>query len=168
MRKKNFYAVALALATACATFVGCKDYDSDIKNLQTQIDANAAAIAALKQAIANGSTITGVSPTADGYKITFSDGSSIDLANGKEGAQGLTGPQGPVGEAGKEAPVPQLRVNAAENREMSVDGGATWAELKDATGNSIADAKTYVADYVEIDENGYIVIAIKPLRSNTT
>lgn len=152
------------MLTACTTFVGCKDYDSDIKNLQTQIDANKSAIEALQQAIANGSTITGVVPTADGYRITFSDGSSIDLTNGRDGQngqQGLTGPQGPVGEAGKDAPVPQLRVNAARNWEMSVDGGTTWAELKDVAGNSIADAKAYVNDYVKIDENGYIVIGDK-------
>ncbi|MCC8062741.1 MAG: DUF4988 domain-containing protein [Rikenellaceae bacterium] len=156
MRKKKLYAVALA--AACAAFAGCKDYDSDIKNLQTQINANADAIAALQQAIAKGVMITGVTPGADGYKITFSDGTSVDLSNGKDGQQGLTGPQG---EAGKDAPVPQLRVNAAKNWEMSVDGGNTWAELKDADGNSIADAKTYVADYVKIDESGYIVIGDK-------
>lgn len=162
MRKTKLY--AMALAAACAAFAGCKDYDSDIKNLQTQIDANADAIAALRQAIAKGVMITGVTPGTDGYKIAFSDGTSIDLSNGRDGqdgGQGLIGPQGPVGEAGKDAPVPQLRVNAARNWEMSVDGGTTWAELKDADGNSIADAKTYVTDYVKIDESGYIVIGDK-------
>lgn len=162
--QKNFYAAALAIIAGCAAFIGCKDYDSDIRNLQEQIDVNKDAIAALQQAIAKGSTITGVTPGADGYKITFSDGTSIDLTNGKDGKdgqQGLVGPQGPVGEPGKDAPVPQLRVNDAKNWEMSTDGGTTWAELKDAAGNSIADAKTYVADYVKIDENGYIVIGDK-------
>lgn len=144
--KKNFYAVALAMVTACATFVGCKDYDSDIKNLQTQIDANKSAIEALEQAIAKGVTISGIEKKSDGYTIKFSDGSTVDLANGKDGV------------AGNDAPVPQLRVNAAKNWEMSTDGGATWAELKDVTGNSIAEAKSYVADYIKIDADGYIVI----------
>lgn len=150
--KKNFYAVALAMLTACTTFVGCKDYDSDIKNLQTQIDANKSAIEALQQAIAKGVTISGIEKKSDGYTIKFSDGSTVDLANGKDGVDGTDG---------KDAPVPQLRVNAAKNWEMSADGGATWAELKDAAGNSIADAKAYVDDYVKIDESGYLVIGDK-------
>lgn len=150
--KKNFYAAALVLATACTAFVGCKDYDSDIKNLQTQIDANKSAIEALQQAIAKGVTISGIDKKSDGYAIRFSDGSTVELANGKDGAAGLNG---------KDAPVPQLRVNAAKNWEMSTDGGTTWAEVKDAAGSSIADAKTYVDDYVKIDENGYLVIGDK-------
>ena len=152
--KKNFYAVALAMVTACTTFVGCKDYDSDIKNLQTQIDANKSAIEALRQAIAKGVTISGIEKKSDGYTIKFSDGSTVDLANGKDGVDGTDG---------KNAPVPQLRVNAAKNWEMSADGGATWAELKDAAGNSIADAKAYVDDYVKIDESGYLVIGDKTI-----
>lgn len=179
MRKKTIYAVALAMIAECATFTGCKDYDSDIRNLQEQIDANADAIAALQSAIAKGTVITEVKTETDGYKIIFSDGTSIDLTNGKDGQQGpagpagtagkdgqdgqqgLTGPQGPAGAAGKNAPVPQLRVNEDKNWEMSADGGTTWEELKDAAGNSIADAKTYVADYVKIDDGGYIVIGDK-------
>ena len=31
-----------ALALSTVTYVGCKDYDDDIDNLQTQIDANKA------------------------------------------------------------------------------------------------------------------------------
>ena len=40
--KKNFVRVMLfgALTLATVTYVGCKDYDDDIDNLQTQIDAN--------------------------------------------------------------------------------------------------------------------------------
>lgn len=146
------------MLTACTTFVGCKDYDSDIKNLQTQIDANKSAIEALQQAIAKGVTISGIEKKSDGYTIKFSDGSAVELTNGKDGQNGQ---QGPAGETGKDAPVPQLRVNAAGNWEMSADGGATWAELKDVAGNSIADAKAYVNDYVKIDESGYLVIGDK-------
>ena len=47
--KKKFVRVMLfgALALATVTYVGCKDYDDDIDNLQTQIDANAAGLAEL-------------------------------------------------------------------------------------------------------------------------
>ncbi|MCD7789143.1 MAG: hypothetical protein LUH55_01005, partial [Bacteroides thetaiotaomicron] len=37
-----------ALALSTVTYVGCKDYDDDIDNLQTQIDANKASIADLQ------------------------------------------------------------------------------------------------------------------------
>ena len=43
-KKRNFAKMALLGALLCGlaspTFVGCKDYDDDIKELQEQIDAN--------------------------------------------------------------------------------------------------------------------------------
>ena len=46
-KKRNFAKMALLSALLCGlaspTFVGCKDYDDDIKDLQEQIDANKSA-----------------------------------------------------------------------------------------------------------------------------
>ena len=46
-KKRNFAKLALLGALLCGlaspTFVGCKDYDDDIKDLQEQIDANKSA-----------------------------------------------------------------------------------------------------------------------------
>ena len=49
--KRKFVKVMFfgALALSTVTYVGCKDYDDDIDNLQTQIDANKASIAELQK-----------------------------------------------------------------------------------------------------------------------
>lgn len=146
MKKQTLSMLMLALAFAGATLVGCKDYDSDIQDLQTQITDNKAAIAELQGAMGKGVTIAKMEKTADGYKLTMSDGKSMEIKNGTNGTNAVA---------------PELRVNDAKNWEMSTDGGATWAELKDATGASIADAKTFVTDYIKINADGYIVIGDK-------
>ncbi|MFR6543251.1 MAG: hypothetical protein ACLUPL_11995, partial [Butyricimonas virosa] len=56
-KKRNFAKLALLSALLCGlaspTFVGCKDYDDDIKDLQEQVDANKTLIASIQEAIAN-------------------------------------------------------------------------------------------------------------------
>ena len=51
--KRKFVKVMFfgALALSTVTYVGCKDYDDDIDNLQTQIDANKASIADLQKMV---------------------------------------------------------------------------------------------------------------------
>ena len=138
------------MLSTVAFLSGCsKNYDTEIDNLQKQITDNKTAIDALKTAMAKGTMITKVEKTDNGYKLTMSDNTVLTLQNGENGTNG------------KDAPVPQLRVNAAKNWEMSTDGGATWAEVKDADGNPIADAKSFVLNYVKIDANGYLVIGDK-------
>ena len=76
--KKNFVRVMLfgALALATVTYVGCKDYDDDIDNLQTQIDANKAGIATLQAKVDDGKWVTDVTDIEGGFKITFNNGDS--------------------------------------------------------------------------------------------
>ena len=54
--KRKFVKVMFfgALALSTVTYVGCKDYDDDIDNLQTQIDANKADIAKLQSFVKEG------------------------------------------------------------------------------------------------------------------
>ena len=54
--KRKFVKVMFfgALALSTVTYVGCKDYDDDIDNLQTQIDANKASIAELQNFVKEG------------------------------------------------------------------------------------------------------------------
>lgn len=134
-----------------ASFVGCtqKDYGSEIESLQKQITDNKTAIGLLQQAMAKGQMITKVETVATGYKLTMSDGSLLNLTNGKEGVNG------------KDAPAAKLRVNTAKNWEVSTDNGTTWNEVKDADGNSIADAKTFVQNYVKINADGKLVLGDK-------
>lgn len=72
--------------------------------------------------------------TLDGDWLLDSDGKMV-RAEGLDGEDGATGPQGPQGEPGKDAVVPQLKI---ENGYwyISYDGGQTWADepLGPATG----------------------------------
>ena len=71
--KRKFVKVMFfgALALSTVTYVGCKDYDDDIDNLQTQIDANKASIAELQNFVKEGKWVTAVETITDGFKITF-------------------------------------------------------------------------------------------------
>lgn len=92
-----FGALSLAVSTAVTS---CKDYDDDIDNLQTQIDANKASIADLQKFVNEGKWVKGVESVTGGFKITFSDGQSYTVVNGKDGAKGETGAQGVAGKDG--------------------------------------------------------------------
>ena len=73
-----------ALALSTVTYVGCKDYDDDIDNLQTQSDANKASIAELQNFVKEGKWVTNVEQITDGFKITFNDNKSYSITSGKD------------------------------------------------------------------------------------
>ena len=78
MRKKYLSALlfgALLFASA-GTFTSCKDYDDDINNLQSQIDANADAIETLQGLVDQGDYVTNVEKTAEGLVVTFKEAGS--------------------------------------------------------------------------------------------
>lgn len=100
-----FGALSLAVSTAVTS---CKDYDDDIDNLQTQIDANKASIADLQKFVNEGKWVKGVESVTGGFKITFSDGQSYTVVNGKDGAKGETGATGAQGVAGKDGYSPYI------------------------------------------------------------
>ena len=84
--KRKFVKVMFfgALALSTVTYVGCKDYDDDIGNLQTQIDANKASIAELQNFVKEGKWVTNVEQITDGFKITFNDNKSYSITSGKD------------------------------------------------------------------------------------
>ena len=84
--KRKFVKVMFfgALALSTVTYVGCKDYDDDIDNLQTQIDANKADIAKLQSFVKEGKWVTNVEDITGGFKITFNDNKSYSITNGKD------------------------------------------------------------------------------------
>ncbi len=97
--RKNFVRVmlfgAFTLVTA-TSFVGCKDYDDDISNLQAQIDANKNAIETIKTKLDGGQWISKVESTSTGIKITLGSGTTYDITNGKDGNAGAAGKAGSV------------------------------------------------------------------------
>ena len=84
--KRKFVKVMFfgALALSTVTYVGCKDYDDDIDNLQTQIEANKASIAELQNFVKEGKWVTNVEQITDGFKITFNDNKSYSITSGKD------------------------------------------------------------------------------------
>ena len=91
--KRKFVKVMFfgALALSTVTYVGCKDYDDDIDNLQTQIDAVKVSLEELQTKVNSGSVITNVVKEENGITVTLSDGKSYVLTNGKDGADGKNG-----------------------------------------------------------------------------
>ena len=110
MRKKYLSALlfgALLFASA-GTFTSCKDYDDDISNLQGQVDGIKADLDDLQAQISAGKWITNVAAISGGFTVTFSDGQSFDIVNGKDGADGANGADGAPGAAG--APGTQITI----------------------------------------------------------
>lgn len=98
-KKRNFLKVTflsvLFCVIGCSTFVSCKDYDDDIKNLQEQIDNNKDVLAKLQDLVNKGAVVTKVeSDEAGGIYLTLSDGSKHHIAKGEQGVEGLPGTTG--------------------------------------------------------------------------
>ncbi|MCM1255862.1 MAG: PL29 family lyase N-terminal domain-containing protein [Duncaniella sp.] len=99
MNKKfiNGLLLATLMVGTAGCFTSCKDYDDDINDLQGQINNIKASVDELKAIVAKGGVITGVTSTSDGFVFTMSDGKTVTVYNGKDGAQG---PQGEPGKNG--------------------------------------------------------------------
>ena len=88
-KKRNFAKMALLSALLCGlaspTFVGCKDYDDDIKDLQEQIDANKATLEQIQELVKAGAVVTKVeSDNAGGIYLTLSDGTKHHITKGEQ------------------------------------------------------------------------------------
>ena len=171
MNKKFLSAILFGalMVSSTGTFVSCKDYDDDIDNINKELTDIKATIASLDAAIKAGKSISSYTAVANGYELTFTDGSKITISNGKDGAQGeqgLQGIQGPAGPAGSSI-VPKFKVDADSYWMVSVDEGGTYeyvlneagekikATGANASADDIADA---VGNLIFVDEDGYINI----------
>lgn len=102
---KSFLNIAMAalLLTGSATgFVGCKDYDDDIDNLQGQIDQINVSLKKLQDLIDSGMVVKSVTSTANGVEFLMSDGKTYTITNGKDGQNGQNGQNGQDGQNGKD------------------------------------------------------------------
>ena len=102
-KKSNFTRTVLLGALLCGiagpSFVGCKDYDDDIDNLQVQIDQNKDAIAKLQELVNGGAIVTSVKSDGNGgVIITLSDGTTHNITKGEKGDDGDQGPDGVAGQ----------------------------------------------------------------------
>lgn len=89
--EKRFFAM-LALVLSAVAFTSCEYDDSGLwdklNSLQEQVTANQediATLTSLVEALNKGKVITATTQTDNGYTLTFSDGSTIEITNGKDG-----------------------------------------------------------------------------------
>ena len=115
----------LFLALTAGFVTACQDYDDDIDDLKGQINALNSTWNELKLSFDAGKLIKNVESTGNGIKITWADGTSSEIANGKDGKDGVNGTvvtigadgfwyldgvktevkaQGPQGETGAQGP----------------------------------------------------------------
>lgn len=100
---KKFLSAMLTVAmffAAGSAFVSCKDYDDDIKNLQSKIDGLQSTINTIQNQITQGYLLTGVTDVTGGVQITLSNGKTYTITNGAQGAQGEKGEKGDKGDKG--------------------------------------------------------------------
>ena len=146
MRKKYLSALlfgALLFASA-GTFTSCKDYDDDISNLQGQVDGIKADLEDLQAQISAGKWITNVTSIEGGFTVTFSDGQSFNIVNGKDGADGADGAAGAPGAAGADG----TQITISEDGYWCFDGEKS--EYK-----AVADEETTKIKSPYIGEDGY-------------
>ncbi|MDE7152246.1 MAG: DUF4988 domain-containing protein [Candidatus Amulumruptor sp.] len=87
MRKAFLKASILAAfgVAMSASFTSCKDYDDDINNLQTQVDAIKNDLKTIQDMVSQGAVITSVTQNANGVEITLSNNKTFNITNGKDG-----------------------------------------------------------------------------------
>ena len=146
---------ALLAAAVVGLFAwGCEKYDDTALNkkidgLDTRVtalekavqDLNNTTIPGLKsliEALQKQVSISSVTPTADGYVISFSDGTKATLTNGKDGKDGANGKDGQDGKDG---------VNGADGKDGK--DGANGTDGKD--GKDGADGQTPVIGVKLVD-----------------
>lgn len=135
--------VAAMIANSCTNLTEVEDRLDALEEEVSQIQN---AIEALNDAYDDGKVITSVEPSQKeegGWIVTFSDGTSIELVNGKDGKDGENGNNGADGKDGadgadgKDGVTPYLRVDQEGYWCISYDGGETFSRLMDNEGNYI-------------------------------
>ncbi len=143
---KRFLVIA-AVALVGLTLTGCTYDDSGIwdafNDLKEQVEQNEediATLSALLDAQQNGKTITSTEYTTEGVVITFSDGTSVTIKNGKDGQNGTNGKDGADGKDG------QNGTNGQDGKD-----GKDGQDGKD--GKDGVDGKDGDSFFVSIEEN---------------
>lgn len=92
MRKKFIRVMFFStLAMSPLAYTSCADYDDDIADLRTQVDAVKASLSELDGLIKAGSVIKSVTSTEDGVVVVLSDNREFKITNGENGAAGADG-----------------------------------------------------------------------------
>lgn len=131
MKKFSVIGMGLALVLLGAGCQKVNDLEGRVSALEDKTAKIEAAISQLQAAVDGKYAVEKVEDLENGYKIVFTNGKSIELVNGKDGADGAPGKDGADGKDG---------ANGAD--------GAPGADGKD--GDSFFKSVTGTADYVTI------------------
>jgi hypothetical protein len=121
------------------------DDEGRISRLEDQASDLSKAVAALQDALRALKTIQDVSGTDQGWKVAFSDGTSIDIVNGIDGKDGVS---------------PLLKVDAEGFICVSYDKGAAYSRLLDENGEPVkvtgeGEAEGLCLRVVELEDGRY-------------
>jgi len=152
MNKKFLSAILFGalMVTSTGTFVSCKDYDDDIDQINATLTDLKSQIAALQTEVNGGNWVTSLTPVTGGFTVTFKDGKSYTIVNGKDGAEGKPGADGKPGTDGK-----GTEVKITEDGFWEIDGVKTeYIAVKKTDLNKVN--VPYVEDgyWVFFDEEG--------------
>ena len=134
MRKKYLSALlfgALLFASA-GTFTSCKDYDDDINNLQSQIDANAKGLEELKSLVETGDYVTNIESTEDGIAVTFKNSGTKNITTKDGKGSVVTVEEGVLCIDGEPTEIKVAESTPGETAKapVKIDGGF-WAVLNE-------------------------------------
>ena len=93
----------VALAMATPLFTSCYDdsaLNDKLEDIQTEVDKLKSDLAALQAAVDNNLSVVDYKQIEGGYELTMSDGSTITILNGKDGAAGKDGKDAEKGDRG--------------------------------------------------------------------
>ena len=167
---------------------GLDDRLTQLEEIVGRVNTDIAALQSIVEALQKNLTITEVEMLEDGYIIYFSNGTTAEISDGKDGANApsisvaqdedglwywtLDGEwlvvdgqriraQGIDGEPGKDAVAPQVRINPDTKMwEISADGGQTWESTGIiAQGSQGTGGSGIIAD-VDYESDAYNVIFI--------
>jgi hypothetical protein len=144
------------LAAVAMVFAGCKNYDSDIDDInarlskleawQATVNTNISSLQTIVTALQGKDYVTGVVALSDGsgYQITFDKSGTITIKNGVDGKDGVT-------------PVIGVKKDTDGYYYWTVNTGSGVTFLKDADGNMIRT--TGDTPKMKIGDDGYWYVA---------
>jgi hypothetical protein len=153
------------LAAVAMVFAGCKNYDSDIDDInarlakleawQESVNTNISSLQTIVTALQGKDYVTSVVALSDGsgYQITFDKSGTITIKNGVDGKDGVT-------------PVIGVKKDTDGYYYWTVNTGSGVTFLKDADGNMIRT--TGDTPKMKISEDGYWYVAADGVNFVTT
>lgn len=147
------------------------EIEKRLDELEARVKTLEDALKVLEDAYKDGKIIVSVEKIDGGHKILFSDDSSIEVLNGKDGQNGEDGQNGSDGKDGadgKDGITPIISMDSNGYWTVSYDNGETFSKLVDSQGNHVGgigkdgndgndgtDGKNGISVRVVVNESGY-------------